>query len=84
MARFSGLRLDIPHNDDPDPLAGAPYYVAADNPEIVLHGEVVLLSVRKRHDAPIAVLVPGQELDGVFARARDEREGRRRCHHPTG
>lgn len=60
--------------EDPYSLAGAPDCVAADNPETVLHGEVVLLRIYGRHDAPIAVLVPGQERGGVLAGTREEGE----------
>jgi hypothetical protein len=34
-------------------------------------------------DAPIAVLVPGQELGRVPVGTREEREGRRRCYPPV-
>jgi heme-degrading monooxygenase HmoA len=60
--------------DDPDPFASASDCVAADNPKTVLLGEVVLLRIYGRHDAPIAFLVPGQERGGVLAGTREEGE----------
>src|SRR5688572_16884144 len=61
----------------------APNCVAAEKPQTVLHGEVVLLCVHGRHYAPIAVLVAGQELGRVLAGTREERERRRHGYHPS-
>jgi hypothetical protein len=60
--------------DDPDPFASASDCIAAENPQTVLHGIVVLLRIYGRHHAPIAILVPGQERGGVLAGTREEGE----------